>query len=206
MLRGLTLVMLVALVAVGCEDNPAAPANQVEATAPTPNFMNGPDQPGPIVNRTDAGTVLVWNFFGPATPDGEDWVVMFGIDTDELPNLQSCGGDGVDVGDIQEIIRDHHYNIHQFRKQVPAYAAHVSDFDAYEWCDKAYVPWLAIGEASVVWTGNMRVSQDGSPGRSKLSFNARLDDVDTGRTYHAHWNFMWAWPPFQVLADNSFIK
>lgn len=206
MLRRLTLAMLLAIVAGGCEDNPAGPPEQVEATAPAPNFMNGPEQSGPIVYRTDAGLVLVWNFFSPATPDGEDWVVMFGIDTNAIPDMQTCDGAGVDAGDIQEIIRDHHYNVMQMRKKVPAYAAHRSDFEAYEWCDRANVPWLAIGEASVVWTGNRRVSQDGSPGRSKLSFNALLDDVVTGRTYHAHWNFMWAWPPFEVLANNQFMK
>jgi hypothetical protein len=194
-----------ALVAIGCTDSPTQPTGQGEVATPVTNYMNGPEQPGPTVYRSEDGQVLVWTFPADATPDGEDWSVMFSIG--DVADLQFCGGTGTPYpGSVQQAFTDDGFNIVQMRKKVPAYAAHASDFDAYDICDKMSVPWVAVGEANVFWTGHVRAGDEGSSGHSKLSFNAFLDDVDTGDSYHAHWNFAWAWPPFEVLADNMFIK
>jgi len=207
MFRKLALAMAAALVGYGCAENPTRPVEQAGAAEPVTNYMNGPAQPGPTVYRSENGQVHVWTFPGDATPDGEDWSVMFSIG--DVADLLSCGGSGTPYpGSVQEMIRDDGFNIVQMRKKVPAYAAHASDFDAYELCDKMSVPWVAIGEASVFWTGHSSYGEEGSSGHSKLTFNAFLDDVDTGEGYHAHWNFAWAWTPseFDVLADNMFLK
>ena len=152
MLRRITLAFLVALLAVSCAENPTQPAEQAGATEPDANYMNGPEQPGPTVYRSENGQMFVWTFPGDATPDGEDWSVMFSIG--DVADLLSCGGSGTP------------------------------------------------------YPGHLRYGDEGSSGHSKLTFNAFLDDVDTGEGYHAHWNFAWAWSPseFDVLADNMFLK
>ena len=183
MLRRITLAFLVALLAVSCAENPTQPAEQAGATEPDANYMNGPEQPGPTVYRSENGQMFVWTFPGDATPDGEDWSVMFSIG--DVADLLSCGGSGTPYpGSVQEMTRDDGFNIVQMRKKVPAYAAHASDFDAYELCDKMSVPWVAVGEANVFWTGHVRAGDEGSSGHSKLTFNAFLVDVDTLSLIH----------------------
>lgn len=206
MLRYISFAALAAaLVTVGCDQSPVEPVEKLAVSEPALDFLNGPAQPGPYVVRYEDGTVLIWTFDGSVTPDGESWAIMFGID--DVANMKYCGGPGSAFPiAVQDIPRDEHFNRMQGHKRTPAFAGHTADVFAYDWCDRMDVPWIATGEASVVWSANIHGSEGNSLNSARLAFNAWLSDLSTGGSYHAHYNQVWEWPPFAIRTQKQFIK
>lgn len=205
MLRFITVAALAALVTGACDQYPIEPLENSAAVQPALGPLNGPAQPGPYVVRYEDGTVLIWTFDGSVTPDGESWAIMFGID--DVANMNYCGGPGSAFPiAVQDIPRDEHFNRMQMHKRTPAFAGHTADVFAYDWCDRMDVPWIAVGEASVVWTANVHGSQGNSVNLARVTFNSWLSDLATGESYHAHDLLVWEWPPFAIRAEEQFIK
>jgi hypothetical protein len=105
-----------ALVAVACQDTPTEPVEQPVATAPTANFINGPESPGVVYRyRGD----LIWIDVIETTPQEEPWVVFFGTQFGE--QLWLCGGPRYyettvqQVGGEKELLVDKEYPLVAYR-------------------------------------------------------------------------------------------
>ena len=205
------VVALALFVAVSCDQQPVEPAEQAAVAAPTFDFMNGPANPGPYIDRWTGGWVTFWDFPPETTPDGEWWTVMEGID--HTDNMFFCEGNGTSTRmSIQDIVKEGSIATLEMRHKSPAYAFHSDDFYD-EFGDPIYcgIMPLAIAEGtgSTVWndndvTGNVTNNVWGG------YLNAWLTDVATGEKYHATYKNKFQWRPddgfFRVLTETMHIN
>ena len=210
------LVALLALfVAVSCDQQPVEPAADQVAEAPAFNFLNGPETAGPHVVRQEFGGVTWWDFPPEATPDGEWWTVLEGVD--HTDNMFFCGGDGTDTPQAEQYVYrpDERTNFVAMRKKSPAYAFHSSDF----YTAGGDVIFCGIMELAIAeGTGSIVFNDNDYFGETKINvwggkLNAWLTDGDTGERYHATWHYKtrWdtalGWPDgVETLVDTGFIK
>lgn len=92
-----------ALLAVACQDAPTEPVEQPVATAPTFNFMNGPEMAGVVTRGED--DFVVFDYTRDETEKaGDPWMIFMGWGIDDYH--ESCGGSNMSNPWVTQIINN----------------------------------------------------------------------------------------------------
>ena len=181
------LVLILALfVAAGCDQQPVEPVEQPVATAPSFDFMNGPESPGVVYRYLGD---LIWVDIIETTPQGEPWVVFFGTHFGE--QRHDCDGPRYYQTEIQqvkeekELLKDKDYPLvaYRFAEFFPLFMEGLAlEVDPY--CHAAAL-------AEQIAGGTTHVVAHGTPDLSV--FRSVVNGIVTweGETYRIHSKTMW---------------
>lgn len=201
------LVLSAALLCVSCD--PAAPTGPDEDAAnpeaPTFDYMNGPESPGPILVRGSGtgGWILMMN---QSAPDPADWTVtMVG-----LGNLDPALSPLCTEGEFSYGQGQNHFGppMTPFHAEFPEGTVHIYPFFHFwgahgqwgDWCAAVQVDRIAQGIAHVDFASNQVVGfmeDPQGPGAMSTTTRARgtVVDLETGQKYRYRQMLRTVWRP-----------